>query len=125
LSNRVVEVYSDVPPEVETRVAGRSAPPLAQSHRSRCPNAPVNTRPRTEPSAKRDRPVPTGPVAAGRRDNGSSAAYVQRERADRVAAWSAVPQKCPKQQMLAGDAALTEVAGPPELSCGPQGPCVS
>ena len=34
-------------------------------------------------------------------------------------------QKCPKQQMLAGDAALTEVAGPPELSCGPQGPCVS
>ncbi|OXM56078.1 multidrug DMT transporter permease [Amycolatopsis thailandensis] len=107
LSNRVVEVYSHVAPEVETRLLAdlqrrwnkATRNPYSTGPRQK---APVNTRPRTAPQAQRSRLVSAAPIAAGGRDNETDVAHEQRQRGARYpVGWSDMHQKHPNRDRRA------------------------
>ncbi|MBK1789234.1 site-specific integrase [Prauserella sp. ASG 168] len=77
LPNRVVEVYSHVAPEVETRLLADLQRRWHKATRSPYPKGPkqktaANNRPQTTQRAKRNRPASTAPITAGRRNNGTN-----------------------------------------------------
>ncbi|SEF36299.1 Site-specific recombinase XerD [Amycolatopsis pretoriensis] len=103
LPNRVVEVYSHVAPEVETRLLADLQRRWQKATRSPYPKGPkltsaVKSRSRTGQSAKRVRACAGAPIAAGGRDSASGAARERRRRGVRGAvSGSVVLQKCPSR----------------------------
>jgi integrase len=107
LPNRVVEVYSHVAPEVETRLLADLQRRWQKATRSPYPKGPRSKsagqgRPRTAPPTKRTRAGSAAPIAAGGRDSVSGTAHGQQQRgARRPAARSEVLQKRPRRDTCA------------------------
>ncbi|MEU8413907.1 hypothetical protein AB0C24_14050 [Amycolatopsis japonica] len=114
LPNRVVEVYSHVAPEVETRLLADLQRRSHKATRNPYPTgpqrkAPVNTRPRTVPQAERQRRVSAAPIAAGGRGNEMGVAHEQRQRgARRPVVWSDVLQKHPNRDRTRRSKRITQ-----------------
>jgi integrase len=104
LPNRVVEVYSHVAPEVETRLLADLQRRWHKAIRSPWPR-PTPTgqgRSRTAPPTKRSRAASTAPIAAGGRDNVSGPVRERRRRGARgPVGGSVVLQKCPSRDSAA------------------------
>ena len=105
LPNRVVETYSHVAPEVETRLLADLQRRWHKATRSPYPKRPQPKKPATKtrrpvpPSiTKRQRPIPAAPITIGKRDNTRT---FQRDNQKQAAPpptnWSSTPQKHPSR----------------------------
>ncbi|GAB2960579.1 site-specific integrase [Amycolatopsis acidiphila] len=108
LPNRVVETYSHVAPEVETRLLADLQRRWHKATRSRYPKRPQQRKPAMKtrrpipPSlTTRQRPIPAAPLTVGKRDN---TRHVQRGNEKQVdplsTTWSGTPQKHPTRDSL-------------------------